>query len=565
MDCSRAPFVPGVRILSSRRSSGISSSNAIAIRFFTLFSPSPAALGCSSQARVLALRARISNPSWRGVCASAEPGIRHGGISPGLIPSQIDISPDEVSSNNLGGEEEEGESLLSGESIKHVPRSYSNKFIRWVKLGSVINDAAMAFFKSEVRRRTFITIILLMVCRAGQFVPLPGFNHRTMPSNFLGSTALTASEGAFLKEPKISFFHLGLSPYICASTVIHVPSLFLVPSIPKDAKGRRNRQDKVIYVSDRIALTVLLLTCFLHSWWLTLSCSVIQALLLSYATLQYATASDLITESGFGQGSTLIICMGILVSSSQSLCNMVISFSRLDFSKWGPALLLYVGVFLTMTACAVLVTEGRRIIKLQFYGFDRFPSSGGDGIPEVEPYIPFDINPNGMLPVYMSSYLMAVPSFLANILKTPFLRRLQVLLNPTLPPAPGARPWLYHTLTALLILTFSVLDVSDGAKDISEYINRIGAKIADVKPGRSTVEFLRKVQTSARTWGGFLLALLVTVSTIIDYKLRSLHQTGGISFTSMLFIVGTIIEVRRSFMAYHAMHTLSNVLRRYGV
>ncbi|XP_024532551.1 preprotein translocase subunit SCY2, chloroplastic [Selaginella moellendorffii] len=558
MDCSRAPFVPGVRILSSRRSSGISSSNAIAIRFFTLFSPSPAALGCSSQARVLALRARISNPSWRGVCASAEPGIRHGGISPGLIPSQIDISPDEVSSNNLGGEEEEGESLLSGESIKHVPRSYSNKFIRWVKLGSVINDAAMAFFKSEVRRRTFITIILLMVCRAGQFVPLPGFNHRTMPSNFLGSTALTASEGAFLKEPKISFFHLGLSPYICASTVIHLVCSWYPPF-------QKMRKEGEI---DKIKS---------YTWWLTLSCSVIQALLLSYATLQYATASDLsgsmllewisrrITESGFGQGSTLIICMGILVSSSQSLCNMVISFSRLDFSKWGPALLLYVGVFLTMTACAVLVTEGRRIIKLQFYGFDRFPSSGGDGIPEVEPYIPFDINPNGMLPVYMSSYLMAVPSFLANILKTPFLRRLQVLLNPTLPPAPGARPWLYHTLTALLILTFSVLDVSDGAKDISEYINRIGAKIADVKPGRSTVEFLRKVQTSARTWGGFLLALLVTVSTIIDYKLRSLHQTGGISFTSMLFIVGTIIEVRRSFMAYHAMHTLSNVLRRYGV
>jgi hypothetical protein len=37
--------------------------------------------------------------------------------------------------------------------------------------------------------------------------------------------------------------------------------------------------------------------------------------------------------------------------------------------------------------------------------------------------------------------------------------------------------------------------------------------------------------------GGILLAMLVTVSTIVDNRFRAIHQGGSIGFTSMLIIV----------------------------
>lgn len=66
------------------------------------------------------------------------------------------------------------------------PKTFKNQFLSLVKLGTTANDAAGAFFKSEVRRRIFVTVALLMASRAGYFIPLPGFDRRFMPGNYLG-------------------------------------------------------------------------------------------------------------------------------------------------------------------------------------------------------------------------------------------------------------------------------------------------------------------------------------------------------------------------------------------
>jgi preprotein translocase subunit SecY len=68
---------------------------------------------------------------------------------------------------------------------------------------------------------------------------------------------------------------------------------------------------------------------------------------------------------------------------------------------------------------------------------------------------------------------------------------------------------------------------------------KTGARIPDIKPGRQTIEYLRKIQSSTRFWGGLLLALLATVSTVVDYRFRAVHQGGSIGFTSMLIIVSS--------------------------
>ncbi|CAF1937279.1 hypothetical protein Bca4012_074925 [Brassica carinata] len=82
---------------------------------------------------------------------------------------------------------------------------------------------------------------------------------------------------------------------------------------------------------------------------------------------------------------------------------------------------------------AVAVTEECRKIKLQYYGFKLASASAssreGSPITEVEPYIPFNINPAGMQPVLTTTYLLAFPSILASIVGSPFLLHVKEILN----------------------------------------------------------------------------------------------------------------------------------------
>ncbi|BBN00232.1 preprotein translocase subunit SecY [Marchantia polymorpha subsp. ruderalis] len=453
-------------------------------------------------------------------------------------------------------------------------KPFKNRLLGISKFGSVINDAAESFFKSEIRRRIFVTVALILASRVGYFIPIPGFDRRFMPGDYLALVSGAVEElGDLVSELKLAVFQLGISPYIFSSIVMQV-ACHLIPSLSKLRKEGLDGNEKIKK----------------YTWWLALFIAVVESLVVSLHSAQYSLYSaenslayvmltsgfltlgamsinwicEKITEAGFGQGSSLIICISILTGYSENLYRMISNLLN-GVTNWVP-LGLFLGCFILITMWAVIVTEGRRKVKLQYYDFELATSAGSTStLPEVEPYIPFNINPTGMQPVLTTTYLMAVPAVIAGLTGNKMWIGIRDTLNPAFPAAPGAKPWLYYLVNAMFIFIFNVLDIMDTPKEVADYMMKIGARIPNIKPGRRTIEYLSKVQASTRFWGGLLLALLATVSTLVDYRFRSLHQGGTIGFTSMLIIVGSIVELRRSFMAYNVMPSLSKVLRRYGV
>ncbi|RYR62456.1 hypothetical protein Ahy_A04g020065 isoform F [Arachis hypogaea] len=85
----------------------------------------------------------------------------------------------------------DGEAIVAapgGDDCRTPPfrrKTFKNKFLNFVRFSSVINDAAESFFKSEIRRRLFVTAVLIVVSRIGYFIPLPGFDRRLIPQDFL--------------------------------------------------------------------------------------------------------------------------------------------------------------------------------------------------------------------------------------------------------------------------------------------------------------------------------------------------------------------------------------------
>ncbi|CAA0815528.1 Preprotein translocase subunit SCY2-chloroplastic [Striga hermonthica] len=338
-----------------------------------------------------------------------------------------------------------------------------------------------------------------------------------MPENYLGFISGSTDElGDFAPELKLSLFQLGIGPQIGASIIMQV-LCHVIPSLVKLRKEGLDGHEKIKS----------------YIWWISLGIAVVEGLVISSYSLPYSiyaashrvkhvmiTASLLvcgamgmnwiceqITESGFGQGSSLIICVSILTGYTETL-------HKIEDSP----------------------------------------------ITEVEPYIPFNINPAGMQPVLTTSYLLAFPTIVASLSGSHFWGNLRDILNPD--THSGAAPWIYYSIYAFFVFLFNIFDIANMPKEISDYLNKMGARIPNIKPGQATIEYLTKIQASTRFWGGILLSVLATTSSILDHNLRRINEGFSIGFTSILIIVGSIIELRRSYQAYNVMPSLSKALRR---
>ncbi|WJX42838.1 hypothetical protein P8452_30022 [Trifolium repens] len=70
-------------------------------------------------------------------------------------------------------------------------------------------------------------------------------------------------------------------------------------------------------------------------------------------------------------------------------------------------------------------------------------------------------------------------------------------------------------------------------KEIADYLNKMGARIPNVKPGKATIEYLSKVLAFTQFWGGLLLSVLATTSSVLYHYLRRTNA----GFTSFLIII----------------------------
>ncbi|CAK9151062.1 unnamed protein product [Ilex paraguariensis] len=357
--------------------------------------------------------------------------------------------------------------IISNGTVQSRPKMFKNRFLNFVRLGSVLNNAAESFFKSEIRRRLFVTAALLVVSRVGYFIPLPGFDRRLIPEDYLSFVSGSVDElGDFAPELKLSLFQLGISPQIAASILMQVLS-HVVPSLVKLRKEGLDGHEKIKS----------------YIWWISFGFAIVEALTLACYSLPYSiyaashrvkhvmvTTSllvcgamtmtwicDKISEAGFGQGSSLIICVGILTGYTDTLYKMLSQLSG-SALNWWPYVLAVLGVFTIVTMWAVVVTEGCRKIKLQYYGF-KLASAAREHSPvtEVEPYIPFNINPSGMQPVLTTTYLLAFPSIIASLIGSRFWEHVRDVLNPG--TSLGAEPWVYYTIYAFFVFLFNIFDI----------------------------------------------------------------------------------------------------------
>ena len=254
---------------------------------------------------------------------------------------------------------------------------------------------------------------------------------------------------------------------------------------------------------------------------------------------------ELITEYGIGNGISIIIFGGIVASLPAALSSLLTG-GTLSENVIGTVIfaLLALGTIMGI----VFVNEGQRRIPVHYAKRIR----GGRQYGGNTSFIPLKVNAAGMIPLIFAVSIMVMPGLIANFLASSnrdWVRDLggemQQLFSPSNLP--------YQIVYFLLVVAFTYFYtmVVYYQQKIPENLQRQGAFIPGVRPGKATAEYLQRVIKRITIVGALFLGTIA----ILPYIASTITGIDNllISATSILIVVGVAVDTMRQLEAQLAM------------
>jgi preprotein translocase subunit SecY len=395
----------------------------------------------------------------------------------------------------------------------------------------------------ELRTRILYTMGLLMIYRLGAYVTLPGvdaqalaaINAQSDPNNLFGLLDLFVG-GAFSAA---GIFALGIMPYITASIIIQLMGA-VVPYFQKlqreGEEGRRKITQLTRYGT--IAITALQSIGFaiqlqygatgaaiiIGDTFFTISTVIV----LTSGTMFVMWLGERITESGIGNGISLIIMIGIIAYLPQSL------FNEFELSGNFFIFLLEIGIFALVTAGVVMVTQGMRRIPVQYakrvVGRKVYGGS--------TQYLPLRVNAAGVMPIIFAQSIMFVPATVASFFPdSPMMQQFGLFFS-------DIAGWGYSTVFFVICVFFTYFytAIAVNPKEMADTMKRQGGFIPGIRPGKQTSEFIDNILTRITLPGSIFLggvAILPAFAMMAGVTAGFAQFFGG---TSLLILVGVTLD-----------------------
>ncbi|MCI0434850.1 MAG: preprotein translocase subunit SecY, partial [Gemmatimonadetes bacterium] len=267
---------------------------------------------------------------------------------------------------------------------------------------------------TELRQRILFTFAMLAVYRAGASVVTPGVNPQVVRDFFEQAAGtmfglFNVFSGGALEQ--LSIFALGIMPYISASIIFQLLTV-VIPQL-EQLKKESDQGQKRINQWTRYATVALalfqgsLIAVALENdqfgqgaviepgWGFRIMCM----LTLTTGTVFIMWLGEQITERGIGNGISLIIFAGIVVSLPSGLGQLV-DLIRTDQFTLLQAILL-IGFIVVVMGAVVFVERGQRRIPIQHARrvVGQRVTQGG------MTYFPLRVNTAGVIPPIFASSL----------------------------------------------------------------------------------------------------------------------------------------------------------------
>jgi preprotein translocase subunit SecY len=259
-----------------------------------------------------------------------------------------------------------------------------------------------------------------------------------------------------------------------------------------------------------------------------------------------------ITKRGIGNGISLLIFAGIVARLPQAVWELVGRVRNGDLNLVFVIVVLV--MFVAVVALVVFEQQGQRKIPVHYA--KRVVGRRMYGAQNT--YIPFKINPSGVIPVIFASSILTFPLQIASTVggNVAWLAAVSRALSPN-----GI---LYNVLYILLIVFFAYFytQVSLNPIEIAKNIRENGGSIPGIRTERIE-EYLTKILNRIVLPGSLYLAVIAVLPTIIQ---RLFNFPSSISYlmggTSLLILVGVDLDTMSQIEALLKMHHHDGLTKR---
>ena len=421
----------------------------------------------------------------------------------------------------------------------------------------MFNKAKLILSNREIVLKILITFALLLVFKAGTYIPIPlvqTTNIRAIlqTNDFL--TVLNAFSGGGLSN--FSILALGISPYITASIVIQMFQM-VIPKFKEWGESGEQGKEKLNRITRYTTIVIALIQALL----IIFSLGAKPENILGNSLLKYKDAywifylymavvitagsaftmwlADLITRHGIGNGSSMIISAGIISSIPKMFTTLSNKYLGASFTVGNLFLFILVVVLYVAMILGVVFFEGAvRKIPVQ-YANRQAGQQGSD--------IPVKLNSANVIPVIFASTIMSIPLTIIGVMNLdPSTSNAAYWLNQIFSNNQPIGIALYILLIVFFSFFYSFLQVDPDK--IAENLEKQGAFIPGYRPGEETKNQLAKMLFRITTIGATYLVILALVPIIVAKAFGfSSTESSAITIggTSLIIVVGVAIETFR--------------------
>ena len=425
----------------------------------------------------------------------------------------------------------------------------------------------------ELRKKIIFTLLILLIFRIGNAITVPYINVSALKTqlDMMGTTyfgLLNAMSGGAFEMATV--FALSIQPYINSSIIIQLLTV-AIPALERLAKdggeeGKKKIQSITRYSTVAIAILQAVGYYFMMKRYNLLAADGIWPALVIIVTLIAGSSfvmwmGEQVTEFGVGNGISIILFAGIISrvpnmisgmidgvktwSSVRSGALTVETLTAAGYSAeraqqvmksaiapWGVVLLV-VGM-LALIVFIVFINDAERRIPVQYakrqVGRKMY---GGQST-----NLPMKVSMAGVLPVIFAQSIASLPITVWSFIGVPA----ENTVSRAIYDAIDTKSIIYMVVYFIMIIGFSYFysSIQFNPVEIANNLKKQGGFIPGFRPGKPTVDFIKKVLNKITLFGAIYLGI-VAICPLIVGKIIG-NSSVAIGGTSVIIVVGVALE-----------------------
>ena len=439
----------------------------------------------------------------------------------------------------------------------------------------MIQTVRKAWAIPELKKKIVFTLLILLIFRIGNAITVPYIDVAQLEAQLqgMGATILglynVMSGGAFATA---TVFALSIQPYINSSIIIQLLTV-AIPYLERLAKeggeeGRKKIQSITRYTTVAIAILQAVGYYFMMKRYGILAPGaegIWPALVIIVSFIAGSSfvmwMGEQVTEFGVGNGISIILFAGIVSRVPTMVSSMAQGVSRwsainsgamtaeslteagytadqaqqlLDsaMAPWGVILLLVGG--LALIAFIVFINDAERRIPVQYakrqVGRKMYGGQSSN--------LPMKVSMAGVLPVIFAQSIASLPITIWSFVGIPA----EGTLSRSVYDAIDTKSPVYMVVYFILIIGFAYFysSIQFNPVEIANNMKKQGGFIPGFRPGKPTVDFIRKVLNKITLFGAIYLGIVAICPLIVGGIIG--NNSVAIGGTSVIIVVGVALE-----------------------